>query len=322
MAIQTKQTDEIKLTNHKIFFRLRQLAPYLGFIVLMLLFSVTTNGKFSRISNLMLIMKQSTSVLIGALGVTFVMAHGNMDFSLGGNLAICSLIGWFACSVNPYLFLPVSILVAVVVSTIMAIIHTRLQVPVFTAGICIMFIGKSILLAFGSSNLMMMPTEYLYLDTIQFYITISLIFIVLSYLFFHKSKIGRYNMAIGDNDRAALFSGIDVEKAKVIAFMISGFMVGIASFIIAIRSGGVSPQTGGTYEMDVLLALVLGGISLSGGSSVNVRNPVIGSFTYFMLNNGLTLWGVSSEIIYMIKGLLFLVMVAFSYDKNSGKEIF
>jgi len=68
--------------------------------------------------------------------------------------------------------------------------------------------------------------------------------------------------------------------------------------------------------------MVLGGIPLSGGTGVKIRNGVIGALIFYMLNNGLTLWGVSAEIINIIKGVLFLIIVRLTYDRHNGKEIF
>lgn len=302
--------------------KLREFFPYLGFLILFLLFSLTTEGRFFTLSNLRLVVKQSAVVLVGTLGATFVMAHGNLDFSLGGELALCALAGWYAAQIHPLLLLPACILAGAVLSFIIAKAHTALGVPVFTAGMCVMFIGKGVLQAIGPSQVMTCPELYSGLDEVNFYIICAVILTGIAYVLFDYTKLGRYNRMIGVNERASAFSGISVARYKELAFLLTGVSVGIAAFLTIVRSGGVSAQTGGTYEIDVLLALVLGGVSLSGGSGVRIRNGVLGALTYYMLNNGLTLWGISAEIIYVIKGLLFLLIVSFSYDRKNGKEIF
>lgn len=113
-------------------------------------------------------------------------------------------------------------------------------------------------------------------------------------------------------------SGIKVNKYKVIAFVISGICVGIAAFVTVIRGGGAGAQTGNSLETNVLLALTLGGIPLAGGSGTKMRSALIGGLTLFILNNGLTLWGIDPTLIYVVKGIVFLavVFVSIGHDKS------
>ncbi|NMA67669.1 MAG: ABC transporter permease, partial [Clostridiaceae bacterium] len=82
-----KQEDQL----NKVWMFVKDIIPYLGLLSLLILFGTTTNGRFLRVSNIGVILKQSAIVLVGTMGTTFVMAHGNLDFSLGGELALCSL---------------------------------------------------------------------------------------------------------------------------------------------------------------------------------------------------------------------------------------
>ena len=72
----------------------KQIFPYLGLILIVMLLAFTTGGRFMRPGNLVLIFKQSVIVMIGALGSSFVLAHGNMDFSIGGEMALCCLMSY------------------------------------------------------------------------------------------------------------------------------------------------------------------------------------------------------------------------------------
>lgn len=301
---------------------LKDIIPYFGFLFLFIVFALTTKGRFIKPSNITLILKQASIVMIGTMGTTFVMAHGNLDFSIGGELALCALAGWYASQLSPFLMLPICILTGIVLSWLISKIHVKLGVPVFTAGLCIMFIGKGIAQSLGATTVMTSSTVFNRFDTVNFYLIVSAVVVVISYVLFENTRLGKFNKAIGVNPKTAQYSGIPVNKYKVLAFVITGAAVGLSAFLSIIRAGGVTAQTGATFEIDVLLVMVLGGIPLSGGSGVKIRNGVIGAITFFMLNNGLTLWGVSAEIIYVIKGLLFLVIVSLSYDRNTGKEIF
>lgn len=290
--------------------------PFLGFLILLLFFTITTSGDFLSLKNITLIIKQSAILIVGAMGTIFVMAHGNIDFSLGGELALCALGGWFASQIHPALLLPACILVGVFCSYLVGLIHIKFNVQVFSAGMCVMFIGKGIVQTVTSMT-MPIPSVYSKWDTFSLYFAFIIGAIVIAYILMEYTKVGKYNKAIGVNIKAAFFSGVPVGRYKTLAFIITGFMVGISAFLTLIRSGGVFSQTGATFEIDVLMVMVLGGMPLSGGQGTKIRNGVMGALTYYMLNNGLVLLGVSAEIIYMIKGLLFLLIVSFSYDRKN-----
>lgn len=295
---------------------LKDLFPYLGLLLMVLLFATTTNGKFLRTANLMMILKQSVIVMIGALGSSFVLAHGNMDFSMGGEMALCGLLSYYVAQWNPYLMFPACIVIAILLSLVVSVIHVVIGVPAFVSGMCVMFIGKGIVQSVSGSGLTC-PKMYNGLDETWFYIVTMVLTLAITYVLFNYTKIGRNNQLIGSNPTAAFLSGIDNKKYKILAFLTSGFCVGIASFLTIVRGGGVSAQTGVTFEMDTIIVLTLGGAPLSGGSGVRLRSALLGALTYYVLSNGLIIWGVPAEIIFAIKGVLFLTIVALTFDRNN-----
>lgn len=295
---------------------LKDMIPYLGLILIVLLFAATTNGKFLRTANLMMILKQSVIVMIGALGSAFVLAHGNVDFSIGGEMALCCLLSYYVAQVNPYLMFPACVLIAMTLSLTVSVIHVVIGVPAFVSGMCVMFIGKGIVQSV-SGNGMACPVIYNVLDKTWFYITIVSVVLAISFVLYNYTKIGRYNRLIGSNSVASFLSGIDTKKYKILAFLTSGFCVGIASFLTMVRGGGISAQTGSTFEMDTIIVLTLGGAPLSGGSGVKLKSALLGALTYFILSNGLVIWGVNAEVIFAIKGVLFLAIVALTFDRNN-----
>ena len=141
--------------------------------------------------------------------------------------------------------------------------------------------------------------------------------LLITAILFNYTKIGRYNRLIGSNPVVSFLSGIDTKLYKILAFLVSGFCVGIAAFLTIIRGGGISGQTGATFEMDTIIVLTLGGAPLSGGSGVKLRSALLGALTYFVLSNGLIVWGVNAEVIFIIKGILFLTIVALTFDRSN-----
>lgn len=295
---------------------LKEIIPYLGLVLLFILFATTTRGKFLRTGNLMMILKQSVIVMIGALGSSFVLSHGNMDFSVGGEMAMCCLLSYYVSQLNPYLMLPACIIIAMLLSLIVSVIHVVVGVPAFVSGMCVMFIGKGIVQSVSGNGMACSPI-YNALDKNWFYILVLCVVLVITYVLYNYTKIGRYNRMIGSNPVAAFLSGIDNKKYKILAFLTSGFCMGVASFLTMVRGGGLSSQTGSTFEMDTIIVLTLGGAPLSGGSGVKLKSALLGALTYYILSNGLIIWGVNAEIIFAIKGVLFLTIVGLTFDRSN-----
>ncbi len=295
---------------------LKDVFPYLGLIFVLAVFSILTDGAVLKARNLIMIFKQSIIVMVGAMGSSFVLAHGNMDFSVGGSMALASLAACTVGRINPYLMLPTCIICGVLVSFLVSSIHVSIGVPAFLSTMCVMFIGKGIVQSFTGSGISA-PAMYAAWDETWVYAVIMVVMLIVSVALFNYTNIGRFNKLIGSNPTAARLSGINIGKYKTLAFLLSGFSVGIAAFLTLLRSGGVSGQTGQTYEIDVIIVLTLGGAPISGGSGVKMRSSILGALTYYALSNGLILYGISPEVVFIVKGALFLTIVALTFDRSN-----
>lgn len=300
--------------------KVKKAVPFLGLIILFILFSVTTDGAFIQMKNIRNIISQVAITMVAGIGCSFVMAHNNLDFSLGGACAMSAVVGFVAASKISYaLLLPVCLIVGMLCGLFTSVLHIKARIPAFMAGMCIMFAGRGLAQGVYSQYKMILPVSFKPLQDVKFYLAVAVVTFVAAYILFNYTRIGKYNKLIGSNPQVAHLSGIPVNKYKTIAFVISGFTVGIAAFLSIIRGSGVGASTGMNLETNVLLALTLGGFPLTGGSQSRMRSVVLGALTLFILNNGLTLWGVDPSIIYVIKGAVFLAVVYISVDRGSGK---
>ena len=298
---------------------IKKLIPFFGLIGLFVLFALTTNGRFLTATNLTNIVSQACVTMIAAIGCTFVMAHNNLDFSLGGACALAAVAAIVVGNlVSPWLILPVCLAVGTFCGFLTGFLHIKARIPAFMSGMCIMFIGRGV--AQGTYQIlpMRLPAELKFLQELWFYLAVLALVFVVAYILFEFTKIGKYNKLIGSNPKCANLSGVKVNKYKIIAFIISGFVVGIAAFVTVIRGGGAGAQTGNSLETNVLLSLTLGGLPLAGGSETKMRSAIVGALTLFILNNGLTMWGIDATLINVVKGVVFLavVFVSISHDKS------
>ena len=139
--------------------------------------------------------------------------------------------------------------------------------------------------------------------------------IIVSYLF-NKTKLGKYAKAIGANPVVAKQSGINLIKYKIIAYVIMGICVVVASVFQMGYTGSASDSTGTGFEMNVMVALILGGMPLAGGMRSKVSCAVVGSLTYSLLDVGLPMIGIAVNQVYFIKSLLFIVVVLITCRKD------
>lgn len=295
--------------------KIRKIIPIAGLLILIILFSLTTGGKFFTWQNLKNIVMQASIALVAAVGTVFVMAHNNLDFSLGGACALSSVLAYLVSGGNLWLFIILAIVFGVLCGLFTAVIHIYGRVPAFMGGLCLMFAGRGVAQTATASRYMMIADSGK-LNNFWVFLAVVAVVFGIGYFLFNYTKIGKYQKLIGTNPRATDLSGISVNKYKTIAFVISGITLGIASSLALSRSLAVTGNTGLNLETDVLLALSLGGISMAGGSATRIRSAIIGVLTYYILNNGMLLWGMNPDYVDIVKAVFFLATVSISIDRS------
>lgn len=299
--------------------KLSSLLPFAALIVVFLLFTVLTGGQLATVKSLNRMMTQAYTVMLIGLGATFIYMHGGIDFSLGSVLALSEMCAalLFEATGMSWTLLPATIVVAVFCGLLTGLATVKLNVPPFIASLCMQLAGRGVLTTILNSR--MVSVTQLSVPTWAERIVVLVLIIAAAVFLADYSKVGKYNKAIGENSKAAWTSGINVNRYRLLAYLICGFTLGVAAYFDLRRVGVLAGNTGMGMEMDVLIALVLGGLSLSGGYRSSVRCAVIGSLTIVILENGLTIMGLNSSYMGIVKGIVFLAMVLFTYKRNKAK---
>lgn len=300
--------------------KIRKIIPIAGLLILFVLFAATTGGKFLRWQNLQNIIMQSAITMVAAVGTAFVMAHNNLDFSLGGACALSCVLSYLIAGDSLVLFFILCVVFGIICGLLSAVLHIKGQIPAFMAGMCLMFAGRGMAQSIAATHTMLI-VDAAKLNNIWVFIAVLAVVIVAGYVVFNFTKIGKFQKLIGTNPKASELSGVSVGKYKTIAFAISGLTLGIAACLTVIRSPNIVGSIGQNLETNVLLALSLGGMSMTGGSSSKVSSAVIGSLIFFILNNGLTLWGLNPDYVDIVKAVFFLATVAISIDRSQYDTI-
>ncbi len=146
------------------------------------------------------------------------------------------------------------------------------------------------------------------------YVLYSLIVVVIMWIIWNKTTLGKNMFAVGSNEEAARVSGVNTTATVILVFMLAGIMYGITGFIEAARIGSNSASTGLNYELDAIAACVIGGVSFVGGIG-KIRGVITGVVLLRIIFVGLTFLRIDSNMQYVIKGLIILVACALDMRK-------
>lgn len=295
---------------------IKNIIPFIGLILIIIVFTIITSGKILSIKNVRLILDQSIILIIASVGVTFVMSMGSLDFSQGSLLAICSIIAAVVANESPILSFFAALAAGTAIGLINGVLLAKVKIPSFIVTICTMVILRGFSIYFTRSGGKQMPYEMNVLDNIQYKIPVLLTALLVGFYLFTYTKLGKQCRAIGAGEVSAAYSGVHVKKVKIIAFALAGLLGGLCSFLSLIRTGVAAPTTGLLFETDVLTALVLGGMPITGGAKSKIRSGVIGGLILAFLGNGLVLMGVEASVLQLVKGIIFLAAVYVSLDRE------
>lgn len=302
--------EKFKQLNEQQFFI--RLVPIFLLVVMAIGFNIATDGKFGDVRNLKLIITQAVIIGTVATGAVFIFGTGNVSIALGATTAITAAIMSKAYLATESV--AVMILTAIVVATLImvatAVLSTVLRVSVMFVSIVVMVLFQAILQTILGAGTLTLPYEMTSsLTNANFHYIAFAAYFILCAVLFHYTAIGRSIKFLGSNKICAEQSGIFLNKYLMIAFAVSGVGIGLAAIMTGIRTGTIGVGTASSLNMDVVLAIVLGGMSVFGGTRSYIYAGALGAITVTLLNNGLLMVGISPTILQLVRGLFFLTFI-------------
>lgn len=293
--------------------------PIIGMILVILVFGFATGWKNYTANNLQTILNQSYSLAILAMGLIFIFAHGGIDFSCASVMAFSGLIAGLLMQIGvPVVICGIAcVLVGTICSVITGALTVVFGVPAFISSICMMNICRGIVMAVIATNAVSVTVDVSAFKSWPVKIIVLIVVFIVTTFLLSKSLIGRYNKAIGENSVAAEQSGISVKKYRLLAYMISGVCVGIAAFFLLCRTGRMATGFANGLQLEVIVALMLGGLPPRGGYRSNIVSAIAGPLILTVLGNGLVILGMDDLMTEGIKGLVFLAVVFVNYRGSS-----
>lgn len=127
--------------------------------------------------------------------------------------------------------------------------------------------------------------------------------------------------AIGAGETAARFSGVNTRLTKFLVFVCAGAITGFAAFLNVVKVGSITATAGNQLETQILISLVLGGLPITGGAKVRFYNIIIGTLMFSILNNGLVMMGLDTAVQQLVRGIIFVIVVAMTIDRKSKQVV-
>jgi ribose transport system permease protein len=305
---------------------LKQYGIAVVLFVLILFFSITTTS-FLRPENLWNVTRQVAMLGISAVGMSFVIITSGIDLSVGSLMSIVNIFCatlMVKIGIHPAMAVLLTLLMTVFIGFVNGVFINEFKVPPLITTLATMtsLRGLSYVLCAGmpifgfADNFRLLGQGYIGIVPIPVIIMVCIFF--LGWIFLNKTRYGRYIYGLGGNEEAVRLSGIDTKKVKYVAYMLCGLLTGIASIIMLSRINTGQPKIGTGFELEVITAVVLGGVSIYGGQGTLI-GVFIGVLIMGVLSNGLILLNISEYYQMVIRGAVLMAAVVFdNFSKRTS----
>ena len=303
---------------------LKKNVPFLILIFLVFLFSFIAPN-FMTFGNLRTLIRQISFAGISAVGLMFVMISGGIDLSIGSQIVFSNvllaimMVDW---KLPPAVAIPLILLVGTGLGAINGFLCIKLNIHllIITLGTSAIFKGVGYIIN-QSRNIMGFPDSFRwfgqgYLWGIPIPVIVLIIVALIGSFILTKTYFGRQVFALGGNEEAARLAGVNINRMKVLLFMICGFVSSITTVLLLSRVFAGQTITGQGLEFDCLTAALLGGVSFKGGEG-SIFGLMVGMLIIGVLNNAMQLATFPDFSQTVVKGTVLLIAVAFDvYQKN------
>lgn len=297
-----------------------------AFLIAMVVFFSVMNENFLTVNNLLNVAKQVSIFGIASVGMTYVILLGGIDLSTGSLISFVNIVAAYFMvnmNLNPWLTILLSLSICTFVGFANGWVIAEIKMPplIVTFASQTIFGGLAYIICNGRP-ISRFEESFLqigqgYLGIVPIPILIMIACFAAGAFILTKTYFGRYFYALGGNEEAAELSGIRVKRIKYLVYALSGLFAGIAGLVMLSRANTGQPNAGLGYEFDVITCVVLGGVSVTGGSG-KISNVIAGVLIIGVLSNGMILMDISSYMQMVIKGVILLLAVGSDCIQQAG----
>ena len=282
---------------------------------------------FLTLTNLLNIAEQTTIIAIVASGMTWVIISGGIDLSVGSVVALSGIA--LASAIHAGVALPLAILACLVTGLVAGLVNGLLvtfgRLPAFIATLGMMSAIRGLaLMCTQGRPISGFPDSFRWLSTGTVWrlpnpVVIMVLLYGLTHVCLSKTVVGRCVYALGGNEEAALLSGLNVSRIRLLVYGQCGVWSAVAAALLTARLNSAQPIAGMMYELDAIAAVVIGGTSLRGGEG-SVLGTLVGALIIGVLRNGLNLLGTPSFTQQTVIGTVIIVSVLLDMAVRSRQK--
>lgn len=308
--------------------RLRALGPVLGLVALCVA-GMLLNADFATLDNVMNVLTRTAFIGIIAVGMSFVIISGGIDLSVGSMAALIAgavimLMNGLTGSGLPVLaIVAAGMAFAVALGALFGLAHglliTRGRIEPFIVTLGTLGIFRAYLTYFSNGGALTLdnaladaygPVYYASLAGVPVPVWVLLLVALGGGLILNRTAYGRYVQAIGSNEQVARYAAVDVDRIKVVTYVLLGACVGIATLLYVPRLGSATPTTGLLWELEAIAAVIVGGTALKGGSG-SITGTLVGAVLLSVISNILNLTSIIS--VYLNAAVQGFVIIAVAF---------
>lgn len=320
----------------------RNAGAYIALVVVVLIFAIKL-PEFRQASNLLNLLDQSVEIAVVAVGMTAIILTGGIDLSVGSVAALAPFLGAWMMTLHPGWLgglggsaaagITLALLIGASSGLVNGLAITRFRLPPFIATLGMMSIvrGIAFLVSKGSGISAGLPNGYKFTATHLISITgrdgshtnltaavlvMGIVFAV-GHLILTRTRIGRSIYAVGGNETATMLSGVNVDRVKILVYIMGGLLAALGGLIEVGTVGGAVPDAGKDLELNAIAAAVIGGTSLTGGRG-SLAGTFAGAVLMQTISNGLILSGVDSN--WQRVAIGGIIMIAVGFDQFQKKR--
>jgi rhamnose transport system permease protein len=275
------------------------------------------SDRFFTLRNFQVISPYLVEVGLISIGMTMVIIIKGIDLSVGSNAGLCAVLlglAWRDYGLSIWLSAALALVVGTLAGLFNGLVITKVHMPDLVVTLATMAIYRGIAEGLtGGQPITKFPASFQYLGQglflkIPIPLWILLPAVLISALALERSNFGRYLFAIGNNEVAARFAGVKVDRIRTLAYTISGFLSALAAVIYVARVNTARSDIGTGWLFEVITGVVLGGTSIAGGEG-SIWGSILGLALILLLRNGLNLARVSTQAQAVIIGCILIITV-------------
>ncbi len=297
-------------------------------LVLAIILFTMKSDRFMTVNNITNVMRTASFTIITAIGQAFLIIAGSWDISVGAVYSACGVAAAAAMCNFGIPIIP-AVLIGLVIGAVFGVLNgflvLKIKLPPFIATMGTMYIARGICTGYTKgASIYPLPEPFLVIGQqgvamggyeLPFIIIIALVMAAIAGFVLRYTTYGRKLYAVGGNGETARLAGIPTLKIRFSAFVLTGVLAAVTGILMASRVSSAQPNIGSGFEMTVVAACVIGGISMDGGAG-SIIGVVMGSIFMAMIANGMTLIHVDAYWQQMVIGIVLVFACSLEYVRN------